>query len=175
MPNFLFVEAPPLQAVARRSGRNWVTPVWETEVFLKRREPLLLSSSMCGVDLIELPTRCTQARRAAHIIYVSVNRNWLCPSSRCRLLQLAVLQMLSIGDRSIRVSTNGYECARCLTRLFAATRVPGSEVDEWRQMDGGYSKHVVVHAAGHFYTIDCFDVRTDRLRTVDELTELIKF
>ena len=77
--------------------------------------------------------------------------------------------MLSIGDGSQRAPAGGLETSEFMQRLFANVRLPGVEIDCWQPR--GYASHAVVYANGCFYQIDCFDARTKRLRTPDELTE----
>lgn len=48
---------------------NYVTPFWEKYAYLYSREPLLISSSVAHVDLVE-DRPANQAVRAAHVVYI---------------------------------------------------------------------------------------------------------
>ncbi|KAI6223623.1 Carn-acyltransf domain-containing protein [Aphelenchoides fujianensis] len=155
VPRFLCVDGPKIQAKAKTSAwflRNYISPHWEKYVYLKRRDPLLINSSVVSVDFVKTPD-CSQARRAAHIAY------------------LTTLQMLSFGDRSMSPPANGLMYSGHYTRLFANCRVPGREIDRWEPRE--FARHVVVFSNGRFFRVEMFERQTDRIRGPDELTEVM--
>ncbi|KAI6234535.1 Carn-acyltransf domain-containing protein [Aphelenchoides fujianensis] len=142
VPRFLCVDGPKIQA----KGENLRL------VYLKRRDPLLINSSVVSVDFVKTPD-CSQARRAANIAY------------------LTTLQMLAFGDGSMSPPANGLMYSGHYTRLFANCRVPGREIDRWEPRE--FARHVVVFSNGRFFRVEMFDRQTDRIRGLDELTEVM--
>ncbi|KAI6208440.1 Cpt-6 [Aphelenchoides besseyi] len=155
IPRFLCVDGPQLQRKARLSAwltPNYVTPHWEKYVYLARRDPLMINTSVCSVDFVGIPNY-SQARRAANIAY------------------LTTLQMLSFGDESQRPPASGLVYSGYYKRLFANCRVPGREIDHWEPRE--YARHVVAYSNGCFYRVEMFDAKTDRIYSLDELTEVM--
>uniref|UniRef100_A0A914CUY3 Choline/carnitine acyltransferase domain-containing protein n=1 Tax=Acrobeloides nanus TaxID=290746 RepID=A0A914CUY3_9BILA len=71
---------------------NYVTPFWEKYAYWYGREPLLISSSVAHVDLIE-DKRANQAVRAAHVVYIEA------------------LSMLSMYNQTLKPLGDGIVCS----------------------------------------------------------------
>ncbi|KAI6222521.1 Cpt-6 [Aphelenchoides besseyi] len=133
--------------------RNYVTPIWETYAYLYRRDPLIVNSSICCVDCMGTPS-CNQPRRGAQMVYGTA------------------LNMLSFADRSQRPLADGLIFSGHYNRLYATARVPGRECDRLETI-GERTRHFVCLSGGCFYRIELFDRNTNRLYSVEELTEIL--
>uniref|UniRef100_A0A7E4UPP6 Carn_acyltransf domain-containing protein n=1 Tax=Panagrellus redivivus TaxID=6233 RepID=A0A7E4UPP6_PANRE len=151
---FLSEEGPKLQMYARLLHlfqSNYVTPFWEKYAYLMNREQLMISSSVAHVGLFnEIPAN--QAVRTAHVIHIEA------------------LSMLAIAKQQLKPLGDGLVCSQHYHRMYAATRVPGEEIDHFES--GRISRHVVLYSKGCFYKLVIFD-ENNKLLSPDKLTELV--
>jgi hypothetical protein len=77
--------------------------------------------------------------------------------------------MLSFGDESQSPPADGLMYSGYYKRLFASSRIPGKEVDEWAYY--GYSRHIVIIFKGCFYRVDMFDPETNKIYRPEQITE----
>ncbi|KAI6223702.1 Carn-acyltransf domain-containing protein [Aphelenchoides fujianensis] len=153
---FLSNEGPRLQRWAFLYSlikTNYVTGLWEKYAYLYSRDSLLINSSVAHVDTLKPPAGATQITRAAHLAYC------------------AALQMMAIYTEKQRPPGAGIVYSGHYKKLYSNVRKPRAEIDEWDVQE--LSRHIVVRANGCFYRLEVFDRASNRLLSVEEISDTL--
>ncbi|KAI6237254.1 Cpt-6 [Aphelenchoides besseyi] len=131
---------------------NYVTGFWEKYAYLYGRDSVMINSSVAHVDTKKMPDNATQISRAAHLTYV------------------AALNMIAIATEKQRPPAAGLVYAGHYNKLYANTRKPRAQIDEWNIKE--LARHIVVKANDCYYRVEVFDRTTNRLLQPEELADI---
>eukprot|EP00163_Fabomonas_tropica_P012357 TRINITY_DN2362_c0_g1_i1.p1 TRINITY_DN2362_c0_g1~~TRINITY_DN2362_c0_g1_i1.p1 ORF type:complete len:776 (+),score=131.48 TRINITY_DN2362_c0_g1_i1:222-2549(+) len=138
---FLANEGPKLQRYLWLRSlfvNNWVSPWWETYVYLRSRSPLMINSNYYGLSGCAWQPKANRFARLGKFIHSFLNFKRLLDHEDLEPFRLKGLVPLCMSQ---------YE------RMFSTTRVPGDETDELIHYDRERSRHVAVLCRGQWFRV----------------------